>query len=56
MDLGDNSYLQWELADNLLLDAERHASLQLMFRSRQQTGTLLEITNAAQNKIGLEVL
>ncbi|GFS24762.1 neural-cadherin [Elysia marginata] len=55
MDLGDKSFLQWELSANTIQDAEHIASFQLMFRSRELTGTLFAITNAAQNKIDLEL-
>ncbi|GFO50422.1 neural-cadherin [Plakobranchus ocellatus] len=55
MDFKDNSFFHWRLSQDQLQNAERHASIQLMFRSRQETGTLFALTNAAQKKIDLQL-
>ncbi|BFY98686.1 hypothetical protein BsWGS_01726 [Bradybaena similaris] len=55
-DLRTDSFFAWQLTQVLINDARRKASFQMMYRTRQITGTLFVLTNAEFNKIVLELV
>ncbi|CAL1534113.1 unnamed protein product [Lymnaea stagnalis] len=54
-DLKSQSFFKWNVNNTIIEQALRKMSLQMMFRTRRTTGTLLVLTNAPQNTIILQL-